>query len=260
MSRASRVRRWLAAGVVVALIVLGSGRPVSAHASLLTTNPAADSVLDIAPGEIVLTFTEPVDPTDEAIRLVTADGTPVQLGPVTQDRGSASLSAAITGELADGSYVVAWSAVSNDSHPISGAFVFSVGAPSRGAEDLIGDVLGDTTAEPGSDLLLTAGRFASYAGIAALIGTLAAAVIVAPSIAESSTTRHCPVRCRRPRHGRHHRDDLCPSEPDRCFVRRLVCRLRHPLGAVVAYSTRDRRQHHRTGARGGTCSTADPYR
>jgi copper transport protein len=182
MSRARRVRWWLAAGVVVAVILLGSGRPVSAHASLVTTNPVADSVLDVPPGEIVLTFTEPVDPTDEAIRLVTADGTPVKLGSVTQDRGSASLSAAISGELADGSYVVAWSAVSNDSHPISGAFVFSVGAPSQGAEDLLGDVFGDVTDEPGSDLLLTAGRFASYAGIAALIGTLAAAVILAPSI------------------------------------------------------------------------------
>ena len=80
MSPAGRVSRWLAAGIVVAVIVLGSGRPVSAHASLLTTNPAADSVLDIPPGEIVLRFTEPVDPTDESIRLVTADGTPVELG------------------------------------------------------------------------------------------------------------------------------------------------------------------------------------
>jgi copper transport protein len=181
MSPAGRVSRWLAAGIVVAVIVLGSGRPVSAHASLLTTNPAADSVLDIPPGEIVLRFTEPVDPTDESIRLVTADGTPVELGSVTEDRGSASLSAAITGELDDGSYVVAWSAVSADSHPISGAFVFSVGAPSQDAEALIGDVLGDTSAESGSDFLLSAGRFASYAGIAALTGTLAAAVIVAPS-------------------------------------------------------------------------------
>jgi copper transport protein len=182
MSRARCVWRWFVAGIVVALIVLGSGRPVSAHASLLTTSPVADSVLDIAPGEIVLTFTEPVDPTNEAIRLVTADGTPVEPGSVTQDRGTASLSAAITSELADGSYVVAWSAVSADSHPISGAFVFSVGAPSQGAEDLIGDVFGDTTAEPGSDVLLAAGRFASYTGIAALTGTLAAAVILAPSV------------------------------------------------------------------------------
>jgi copper transport protein len=182
MSRAGHVLRWLAAGIVVAVIVLGSGRPVSAHASLLTTNPAADSVLDIPPREIVLHFTEPVDPTDESIRLVTANGTPVELGSVTADPGSASLSAAITGELADGSYVVAWSAVSADSHPISGAFVFSVGAPSQDAEALIGDVLGDTTAESGSDLLLGAGRFASYAGIAALTGTLAAVVLLAPSV------------------------------------------------------------------------------
>ena len=181
MSRTCRIWRWFTAGLITALVLLGSGRPVSAHADLLTTNPAAESVLDISPAEIVLTFTEPVDPTDEAIRVVTADGTPVELGPVAQDRGSASLTAVIPGELDDGSYVVAWSAVSADSHPIRGAFAFSVGAPSEGADDLIGDVLGDTSAEPGSDIWLTVGRFASYTGIALLTGTLAAAVILAPS-------------------------------------------------------------------------------
>jgi copper transport protein len=162
-------------------VLLGSGRTASAHADLLTSSPAADSVLATSPTEIALTFTEPVDPTQDAIRVVAADGTPVELGPITQDRGSDSVTALIPVELTDGSYVVAWSAVSADSHPISGAFVFSVGAPSAGADELLGDVLDDTSAEPGSDLWLTIGRFASYLGIAALVGTLAAAVIVAPS-------------------------------------------------------------------------------
>lgn len=176
----SRVWRWLAAGIIIVLALLGSARPVSAHASLLSSNPAADRVLEASPATIVLTFTEPVDPTDDAIRLVTADGTPVELGSITQDR-AATLSAELTEELDDGSYVVAWSAVSADSHPISGAFVFSVGTPSTDADGLIGDVLGDNGAESGSDLLLAVGRFASYAGIAALTGTLATAVVLAPS-------------------------------------------------------------------------------
>jgi copper transport protein len=181
MNRTSHIWRWITAALITALVLLGSGRTVSAHADLLSSNPAADSVLDTSPAEIVLTFTEPVDPTDEAIRVVTADGTPIELGPVTQDRGSSSLTAVMPGELADGSYVVAWSVVSADSHPIRGAFVFSVGAPSAGADELLGDVLDDTSAEAGNNIWLTVGRFASYLGIAALVGTLASAVILAPA-------------------------------------------------------------------------------
>lgn len=181
MSRTSHIWRWFTAALITSMVLLGSGRTVSAHADLLSSNPAADSVLDTSPAEIVLTFTEPVDPTDEAIRIVTADSTPIELGPIDQDRGSASLTVVIPGELADGSYVVAWSVVSADSHPIRGAFMFSVGAPSAGADDLLGDMLDDTSTEPGSDIWLTVGRFASYLGIAALVGTVAAAVILAPS-------------------------------------------------------------------------------
>jgi len=174
--------RWLAVVAAVTAIVMAvSGRAASAHAELLTSDPAPDSVLSTPPAEIVLTFTEPVDPTQDAIRVVTADGAPVELGPVAQDRGAFSLTAVLPRELADGSYVVAWSVVSADSHPIRGAFVFSVGAPSAGADDLLGSVLDDTNSEPAGDLPLAIGRFASYLGIAALIGTLAAALIIAPS-------------------------------------------------------------------------------
>ncbi|HAP76860.1 MAG TPA: hypothetical protein DCR14_12340 [Acidimicrobiaceae bacterium] len=182
MSRVYFLIRWLAVvAAVTAIVLAASGRVASAHADLLTSDPAPDSVLSTPPAEIVLTFTEPVDPTQDAIRVVTADGTPVELGPVAQDLGSDSVTAALPGELADGSYVVAWSVVSADSHPIRGAFVFSVGAPSSGADDLLGSVLDDTNTEPAGDLWLSIGRFASYLGIAALIGTLAAAVIVAPT-------------------------------------------------------------------------------
>jgi copper transport protein len=173
------LRRWLVAIAVVVVTVLGATRTVSAHASLISTNPAADSVLDAAPTVIVLTFTEPVDPTDDAIRVVDAQGEVVAVGPVGQDLGNDSITAAIDQELADGSYVVAWSVVSSDSHPIRGAFVFSVGQATDIDDDLITDA--DQGEEVSSPVWLTVGRFASYAGIAVLIGTLAAAVAFAPS-------------------------------------------------------------------------------
>lgn len=178
----SRPWRWVIAAAIAAVAVTGWSSPVSAHAELLSSDPAAASVLAASPGEIVLTFTEPVDPTEDAVRLVDAGGAPVETGEVTQDLGSESITAAIAGELADGSYVVAWSVVSADSHPIRGAFVFSVGAPSPGAEDLVGDVIGSTGTETSMEGWLGVGRFASYLGIAVLVGTLAAAATVAASV------------------------------------------------------------------------------
>lgn len=68
--------------------------------------------------------------------------------------------------LADGTYTVAWQAVSADSHPVSGAFTFSVGAPS------------ETTAavpeqEAGGGLvgaLYGVARYLAYAGFVLLAG------------------------------------------------------------------------------------------
>ena len=56
MSRTSHIWRWFTAALITAMVLLGSGRTVSAHADLLRSNPAADSMLDTSPAEIVLTF------------------------------------------------------------------------------------------------------------------------------------------------------------------------------------------------------------
>ncbi len=87
--------RWLGAAVIVAAVVLGFTGPASAHAGLLSSDPAADSVLDASPSTIRLAFTEAVDPTDDAIRLIAADGTTRPVGDVRQDSGSASITVTI---------------------------------------------------------------------------------------------------------------------------------------------------------------------
>ncbi|MDW3215693.1 MAG: copper resistance protein CopC [Ilumatobacteraceae bacterium] len=178
------MRRWgrLAfAGLVAGFVVLAAPGAVSAHADLATSDPPAESVFDVAPTEIVLTFTEAVDPTEDALRVVDAEGTAVPLGPITQDLGADTISAPITESLADGSYVVVWSAVSADSHPINGAFVFSVGATSGEVDELIVDLSdADATGAVSSGTWLGAGRFASYAGMAVLVGVLGASALLAP--------------------------------------------------------------------------------
>ena len=123
-------------GLAIALALaaaLGLATPAYAHASLDTSDPAAGAVLDASPAAIMLRFTEAVGITDDALRLFDADGDAVVIGRPGRLAGSSSSLTAAVPTLADGLYVVAWRAVSADSHPVSGAFTFTVG-PSTGKD------------------------------------------------------------------------------------------------------------------------------
>ena len=93
--------------MVIAAIVAGAAvaGPAFAHASLRSSDPADGAVLEAAPTEIVLRFTEPVDLVDDAIRLLDGSGTQVEIGVVDQALGSDTLRAAVP-ELANGTYAV----------------------------------------------------------------------------------------------------------------------------------------------------------
>jgi len=188
VATATRMKhRWLVGLTVLLLVgVLAPGGTVAAHASLLESTPAANDILDISPTDIVLRFTEPVDPVDESIRLVSAAGEPVALGAIRQDLGDDTLAVSIDVELDDGSYVVAWAAVSEDSHPISGAFGFSVGAPSEDPPAIAAESSDQSSRDGG--WLLAAGRLGSYAGSLVVIGTAALVAGLAPERLASRRT------------------------------------------------------------------------
>ncbi len=173
------LRRFVVAlAVAVALSFVGVS-PASAHATLDGASPAPESILDTPPTEIVLTFSEGVDPVRDAIRLVAADGTEVELGPVSQERGDDTMSASVP-PLGRGTFVVVWRAVSADSHPIGGAYTFSVGERSETAPGLVADLLDDDTASRAADVWLGLGRWASFAGVAVLVGGPVALTVCAP--------------------------------------------------------------------------------
>jgi copper transport protein len=171
-----RARRRLLVGGVLALLAtiftgLASWGVASAHAELLSTSPTSDAVLTAAPTQIVLTFSEHVDPVPDSIRVVAGDGTAVALGSMSQSLGDDTISTNLP-KLANGSYVVAWRAISADSHPVAGAFTFSVGAASATDPNLVKSLLSSN--EPGrpAEAWLAIGRWASYLGIAVLLGAV----------------------------------------------------------------------------------------
>jgi copper transport protein len=186
VSEMSPVRARAAAvlgAVVVLLGILAAGAGTAlAHAELVSSSPANQQLLEVAPTEIALQFTEAVDPIEPGIRLLDADGDDVEIAEVDQSAGSDRMRATIPTTLDDGTYVVAWQALSADSHRVRGSFTFSVGVPSAVTAGVL-DALFDGGSDTSSDaILLGIGRFASYAGVGLLVGGLVLAIALTPSV------------------------------------------------------------------------------
>ncbi len=98
-----------------------------AHAQLETISPANGEVVSAPPTEVVLTFNEPVSLTGGNARVFDDDATQVS---APADQVGVTISIPLEPELPDGTYTVAWEVVSADSHRITGASVFHVGAAS----------------------------------------------------------------------------------------------------------------------------------
>jgi copper transport protein len=122
------IRRALAAVLLAGLLVGSAGAPASAHASLVSTDPAEGAVVPEAPDVVTFTFNEPVSLAGDSLQAYDAAGEPVDVDASARDE---VVSADLPDDLADGTYVVAWRVVSSDGHPIAGSLTFHVGAPSE---------------------------------------------------------------------------------------------------------------------------------
>jgi len=177
------VRRVVLAvvAVVAGLGALSAGTAL-AHAELISSNPANQSILASTPAEILLRFSEGVDPIGDSIRLVDAAGNPVPLGPLDQSLGGDTLRTPVPATIEDGTYVVGWQAVSADSHKIRGAFTFSVGVATPTAPGVIDDIFDAAGTSSSDSLLLGVGRFLSFAGVGVLVGALLLAAVLVPEL------------------------------------------------------------------------------
>jgi len=168
----------LAIAILVAIVAGWTGTAV-AHASLVSSQPAAGSLVTESPDQVVVRFDEAVGIPPEALRLFDSTGKLVAIGrPEHGDQGSSAISATVP-ELATGLYVVAWRAVSADTHPVAGAFTFQVGTGPTGADAgaLIPKVLAEGGPHRSIGWLAGIGRFALIAGLVGLIGALAFPVV-----------------------------------------------------------------------------------
>lgn len=122
-----------------------------------------------APKEVTLTFSEQVAMGDGSVRVLDPSGKRADTGaePRNLQSGSAvKYGVPLHTGLPDGTYTVAWQAVSADSHPVSGAFTFSIGAPSKTTVALPTDQAGGGLV----GTLYGIARYAAYAGFILLAG------------------------------------------------------------------------------------------
>ncbi|WP_411143230.1 copper resistance CopC/CopD family protein [Streptomyces sp. x-80] len=179
--RRSAALRLLAVAAALFGALLGGAVPAAAHAALTGSTPAQGSVVDRAPEQVSLTFSEGVAMGDDSIRVLDPKGRRVDRGKLRDlcSGDTVKYAAGLPPGLADGTYTVAWQAVSADSHPVSGAFTFSVGAPS------------ETTAavprqEAGGGLvgaLYGIARYLAYAGFVLLAGGAVFVLVCRPAAA-----------------------------------------------------------------------------
>ncbi|WP_079115877.1 copper resistance protein CopC [Streptomyces hygroscopicus] len=155
----------LLAALLCALSV--GANSASAHAALTSTDPEDGSVVQTAPRAVTLTFSEGVLLSGDSVRVLDPGGKRVDTGKTAHVGGKSSTAAAgLHSGLPDGTYTVAWKAVSEDSHPVSGAFTFSIGAPSKTKAKVPTGGASDSTVSA----LYGIGRYAAYGGFAALVG------------------------------------------------------------------------------------------
>ncbi|WP_328488049.1 copper resistance protein CopC [Streptomyces zaomyceticus] len=169
---APRLGTALARLLILAAALLGAllagAAPASAHAALTGSDPKDGAVVASAPKEVNLTFSEQVAMSADSIRVLDPAGRRADTGEI-RDLCSGSVvryGVGLRAGLPDGTYTVAWQTVSADSHPISGAFTFSIGAPSTTSV-----ALPDRSAGGGLvGTLYGIARYVSYAGFAILVG------------------------------------------------------------------------------------------
>ncbi|MFG3012098.1 copper resistance CopC/CopD family protein [Streptomyces cinerochromogenes] len=160
-----RLRILLLLFLAVTGALLAGAGPASAHAALTGSDPAQGVVVDKAPTQVSLTFSEKVAMNDDSLRVLDPRGKPVQTGSPANVSGT-TYAVKLRSGLAKGTYTVTYQVVSADSHPVAGAYTFSVGAPSQTVVSGTGPAAGGGVVGG----LYAFGRYVSYAGFLVLAG------------------------------------------------------------------------------------------
>ena len=188
----SAVMTWLlnlAVLTALAALLALAPRTAEAHANLVESDPAANSVLTAAPDEVRIRFTEPLEDDLSRIQVFDSRGSRVDRDDSAVDPRDPPVMSVSLDPLPGGTYTVAWSNVSSvDGHRVRGAFFFSVGEPiSASAQVALPDQpLFQSPAEPLIRWLVLVGVLVVFGGLTfhLLVAGHALGPIDSPGISE----------------------------------------------------------------------------
>ena len=191
--RSDLLRRLTLVCSATALALIAFATPAFAHATLKSTTPSNGANVASAPKQVVLQFSERVTVGAGGIRAYDTDGTRVDRGVVTHPNGVGSEVALALPKLKDGGYVITWRVTSADSHPVQGAFTFTVGsaAPPKAAE--IEGLLGSSKGSRAVGVAYGVGRSVAFAAMLVLLGAIAFVTLVWPAGASDRRWRRIAV-------------------------------------------------------------------
>jgi copper transport protein len=167
---------------VIALTVAPSA---FAHAILQESTPANGAVVRTSPQAASLRFNESVETAFGSIRVYDCAGKRVDSGKITRPNGR-TVSVPIGRALPRGTYTATWRVISADSHPVAGAFTFSVKEATSGT---CKNVFASSGTAGWIDALFKTVRALDFALILVLVGGATALAVVLRTAAKELRDR-----------------------------------------------------------------------
>ena len=176
-------RRFVFVGSAALIIVAFTASPAFAHAVLLGTSPVDGTIYPTAspPASVSMHFGEDVGVKLGAVRVYDERGKLVNTGAPGHPAGDGSTVSASLPKLGAGTYVVTWRVISADTHPVSGAFTFTVGTRQQNVSKLATKLLSSANGSRSVGVLYGIERFLLFASLIAFLGGAAFITLVWPA-------------------------------------------------------------------------------
>jgi copper transport protein len=160
---------------LVAAAALALPAAAWAHAALLRTVPQASGTVNTPPRQVLLTYSEAVEPRFAIVSVTDAGGHQQTTGPPRRSPADADTLVVPVKRLAQGWYLVYWRVISVDGHPVRGAFTFAVGPNAGPAPQFVIPSISETAATP----KLVVARWIVFLSVMGAIGLLALRLAIA---------------------------------------------------------------------------------
>ncbi|HEY7142833.1 MAG TPA: copper resistance protein CopC [Streptosporangiaceae bacterium] len=161
---------YLAATLILAGFGLLAGAPAAlAHATLVAATPADGAIVPHEPANVTATFDEPVGVSPDSLQVFAPNGSRADTGGTTHGSKPQEIVVGLRPGLGRGTYTVGWHVISADSHPVQGAWTFSIGAPSSTS---VNPATLNSTASPVVGLVFGVVRWVAFCCFALLVGAV----------------------------------------------------------------------------------------